>query len=120
MRSAPHSRATAGFWTALFVAALVACATPVLADVPAQGLIVEKDFQASQLTLHTGVILKVSAATRLLSQKGSRITFTDLVATEAENGAVLMKPEAMVAYEGRMRGGVVEATMIRVVGMIPR
>ena len=117
---APRLHGARTLWLALFVAGALAATTPAFGKSPDMGLIVEKDFATSRLTLHTGVILEVSGATRLLSQKGTRITFTDLQVTDASDGVVVMRGEAMVRYEGRMQGGVVDATMVQVVGAIPR
>jgi hypothetical protein len=113
-------RTLAGLAMALFVAGLFITSSPAFGKAPATGVIVDKNFQKSQITLHTGVILQISPGTRIISEKGTRTTFTALQVTEASDGMVLMKGDALVSYEGRMQGGVVEATTIRVVGSIPR
>jgi hypothetical protein len=103
---------------ALFAACLLTSAAPALATSPQMGLIVEKNLETNRLTLHTGVVLQVTNATRLLSKAGTRITLGSLKVTEASDGVVVADPDAMVRYEGRIRRGVVDATMIRIVGLI--
>ncbi len=112
--------ASSVLWMALFAACLLTWEAPASASSPEMGLIVEKNLETNRLTLHTGVVLQVTEATRLLSKAGTRITLDSLKVTEASDGVVVADPDAMVRYEGRIRGGVVSATMIRVVGLIPQ
>jgi hypothetical protein len=83
------------------------------------GLVVAKDLATNRLTLHTGVVLEVGDHTRLLSRHGKRITLNDFELAPVTHGLVQAYPPAMVSYAGRKRGGVVEATMVRVKGVIP-
>ena len=105
---------------ALFIAWLLASATPALGNSAEMGLIVEKNIETQRLTLHTGIVLQVTGATRLISKTGTRITLSAFKVANASDGVVVADPDAMVRYEGRLRAGVVNATMIRVVGVIPQ
>jgi hypothetical protein len=84
------------------------------------GLVVAKDLAMNRLTLHTGVVLEVGDHTRLLSAAGKRITLDDFELAPTTLGVVQLHGPAMVAYKGREREGVVEVTMVRIKGTIPK
>jgi hypothetical protein len=102
------------------IAAGLLLAGPALAGSKQMGMIVEKNLTTKRLTLHTGVVLQVSGATRIVSSRGMRITLANLETADASDGVVVANPQALVQYEGRIRGGIVDATMVRVVGVLPR
>lgn len=86
--------------------------------VTGRGMVVEKDAAAGLLKLHTGVVLRVSATTRITSAGGSRIGLGDLVIA-LRDGGVVANGDAMIRYKGYSRGGKVVAYSIRVTGKIP-
>lgn len=116
-RTSRQRSARGWIWAALIIAGLV-LAGPAFGRSDEMGMIVAKDMQTKRLTLHTGVVLQLSGATRIVSKDGRRITFSALKTTDASDGLVVADPDALVRYEGRSRGGVVDATTIRVVGLL--
>jgi len=88
--------------------------------VTGSGLIVEKDVEKGLLTLHTGVVLVVTARTKIASDRGKRITLAELpVAPVVKGGLLQASGEAMVRYKGSASAGRVSAYSIQVVGKIP-
>ena len=105
-------------WVALAIAALLLCEGPASAGGRQTGFVVGKDVATGRVTLHTGVVLEVSSATRIVSKSGARMTLGNLAVADAADGALVANPQALVRYEGRVRNGRVSASLIRVVGVL--
>ena len=101
-------------WVALATAALLLCAWPASAGGRQMGFVVGKDVATGRVTLHTGVVLEVTSATRIVSKAGARMTLGNLAVADASDGALVADPQALVRYEGRMHNGRVSASLIRV------
>lgn len=101
---------------ALLAPASIAGATVV----ESTGLVVAKDMQTKQLTLLSGVVLQVNEHTKMLSKAGRRITLAQIEVAPSEDGAVHMRPDAMVRFEARKARGVLVALTVRVMGTIPQ
>ena len=88
--------------------------------VTGSGLIVEKDVGKGLLTLNTGIVLVVTARTKIVSDHGTRITFAELsVAPVVKGGLLQASGDAMVRYKGSASAGRVSAYSIQVIGNIP-
>ena len=104
----------------LALAMLLGLAAPSMALASSgEGVVVEKNLATGRLTLHTGVVIEVGDHTRLLSARGKRITLADFEIAPKKFGLVQVYAPAMVSYTGRAHSGIVEATMVRVKGIVP-
>ena len=94
--------------------------------VTGEGLIVEKnveqDVTKGRITLDTGVVLEVTARTKITSAQGKRLTLLELPVAQAAGaggGIIAASGDAMVRYQGMVRGGRLSAYVIQVMGQIP-
>jgi hypothetical protein len=103
----------------LALALLLGLAAPSVAVAGGTGLVVEKDLATKRLVLRKGLVLQVGDHTRLLGADGKRITLADIEVAPQPHGLVQLYGPAMVSWEGREHGGVVEARLVRVEGEFP-
>jgi hypothetical protein len=112
-----------GWMACLVLAVLLGMVAPVAAGtrvVTGEGLIVEKNIEKGLVTLHTGVVLEVTALTKIASAQGKRMTVAELaVASSDLRGILPLRGDAMVRYQGRAQAGRVSVYSIRVMGTVP-
>jgi hypothetical protein len=101
---------------------MLALAGPATAEtLSGHALVLEKDLVQGTVTLDGGIVLRVDAGTRILSQGGQRISLMALPAARHFGGGYLESGEATVHFEARTSsGGVLVAEEIQILGETPR